>query len=257
MPRKALVLSAAPLAGMLAVAMATTLDAPDHQARAVVVAKPLIPIPQPRPAPKAPPHKGGFTVERVKRGQQVTLHAKPNGPVIARVGSRTEFGSPQTLAVATRAGGWVGVINEDVANGSVAWVKAHTRSLKPKLTRVALRVSLERKRLELLDGHRVERRMTIGVGKPGSPTPKGRFSITDKLPGSEYGSVYGCCILGLSGHQPNTPPVWKGGNRLAIHGTDNPGTIGRRSSLGCLHADAKDMKLLMRRVPLGTPVFIR
>jgi len=100
------------------------------------------------------------------------------------------------------------------------------------LTRTVLRVNLERKRLELVDGNRVERRIAVGVGGPGSPTPKGRFSITDKLPGSAYGSAYGCCILALSGHQTNTPPGWTGGNRLAIHGTNNPSTIGRGASAG-------------------------
>ncbi len=55
----------------------------------------------------------------------------------------------------------------------------------------------------------------------------------------------------------NTPAGWQGGNRLAIHGTNNPASIGVPSSAGCLHADAEDLKVLMRRVPLGTPVFIR
>jgi lipoprotein-anchoring transpeptidase ErfK/SrfK len=257
MSRKALALSAALLAGLLAVAAATTLDVPGNRAVAGPVlpasVKPLFALP--RPAPKPRPAPGSFTVEHVQSGQ-VALHAKPGGPVIARVGPRTQFGSPQTLAVAARARGWVGVINEDVANGSVAWVQAHSLALKPKLTRVVLRVNLERKRLELVDGNREERQMTVGVGGPGSPTPKGRFSITDKLSGSAFGAAYGCCILALSGHQTNTPPGWTGGNRLAIHGTDNPGTIGRGASAGCLHADASDMKLLMRKVSLGTPVFI-
>jgi lipoprotein-anchoring transpeptidase ErfK/SrfK len=245
---------------MLAVACATTLDVPADRAVAGVTppaaAKPLIPVARAHPASKPHPRNGGFTVEHVKTGNRVALHAKPGGRVIAKVGPRTQFGSPQTLAVAARAGGWVGVINEDVANGSVAWVKAHTAALKPKLTRVVLRVNLERRRLELVDGRRVERRITVGVGGPASPTPRGRFSITDKLPGRAYGSTYGCCILALSGRQTKTPPGWTGGDRLAIHGTNNPSSIGRGSSAGCLHADASDMKLLMRKVSLGTPVFI-
>jgi hypothetical protein len=237
---------------MLAVAFATTADVSGDRAVARSI-PPLMYAERFHPAPK--PRPGGFTVEHVKKGS-VALHAKPGGRVIGRVGSRTEFGSPQTLQVAARAGGWVGVINEHVANGSVAWVKGHTRALKPKVTRVALRVNLERRRLELVDGKRVERRIPIGVGGPASPTPRGRFSITDKLSGRRYGSAYGCCILALSGRQTHTPPGWTGGDRLAIHGTDNPGTIGRRASAGCLHADARVLKLLMRKVSLGTPVFI-
>jgi lipoprotein-anchoring transpeptidase ErfK/SrfK len=77
------------------------------------------------------------------------------------------------------------------------------------------------------------------------------------VPGSTYGAYYGCCILALSGHQVNTPAGWQGGDRLAIHGTNQPASIGVPSSAGCLHAEAADLRTLMRHVPLGTPVFIR
>ena len=66
---------------------------------------------------------------------------------------------------------------------------------------------------------------------------------------------YGCCVLALSGHQPNLPPDWIGGDRIAIHGT--PGAIGGAASAGCLRARDPDMVSLFARVPLGAPVFIR
>jgi lipoprotein-anchoring transpeptidase ErfK/SrfK len=99
--------------------------------------------------------------------------------------------------------------------------------------------------------------MTVGVGRPGSPTPLGRFAVTDKLSGGAYGPYYGCCILALSAHQPNLPPGWPGGDRIAIHGTNDPGSIGAATSAGCPHALDVDLRVLMRRVPLGTPVFVR
>ena len=79
----------------------------------------------------------------------------------------------------------------------------------------------------------------------------------DKLSGAQYGPYYGCCILALSGHQPHTPAGWQGGDRLAIHGTDAPAAIGTPASAGCLRASDRDLRVLMRRVPLGAPVFIR
>ena len=111
--------------------------------------------------------------------------------------------------------------------------------------------------LELRRNGRRVRRITVAVGRPGSDTPTGRFAVTDKLSGSSYGPYYGCCILALNGKQPNLPPGWQGGNRLAIHGTDSPGTIGAAASAGCLRAGDADLQVLMRRVPLGTPVFVR
>jgi lipoprotein-anchoring transpeptidase ErfK/SrfK len=137
-------------------------------------------------------------------------------------------------------------------------VRSGDPAVKAHATHISIRIDLSRRKLELRDGRKVLRTATVGIGRPGSPTPTGRFSITDKLPGATYSSsVYGCCILALSGHQTSTPAGWQGGNRLAIHGTSNPGSIGVPSSAGCLHADAEDLKVLMRRVPLGTPVFIR
>jgi lipoprotein-anchoring transpeptidase ErfK/SrfK len=108
-----------------------------------------------------------------------------------------------------------------------------------------------------MNGGRVVHEATVAIGRSGSSTPTGRFAITDKIAGSRYGPYYGCCILALSGKQPNLPPGWTGGDRLAIHGTDDLGSIGQPSSAGCLRARDEDLRPLMRRVPLGTPVFIR
>ena len=44
---------------------------------------------------------------------------------------------------------------------------------------------------------------------------------------------------------------------MAIHGTSDPTSIGAAASAGCLRAADSDLRLLMRRVPLGTPVIIR
>jgi lipoprotein-anchoring transpeptidase ErfK/SrfK len=105
-------------------------------------------------------------------------------------------------------------------------------------------------------GRRAVRRIDVAIGRAGSETPTGRFAVTDKLAGSAYGPYYGCCILALSAHQTHTPPGWTGGNRVAIHGTDSPSTIGTAASAGCLRAADADLVVLMRRVPVGTPVFI-
>jgi lipoprotein-anchoring transpeptidase ErfK/SrfK len=215
---------------------------------------PTPPKPAVKPAPKPEPT---FAVTRVRPGRTLALRSKPGGHVLASVRATTEFGSSTTLAVAARRGHWLGLTSTDLPNGSLGWVRSADPALKAHATHISLRIDLSRRRLELRDGRKVLRRATVGIGRPGSPTPTGRFSITDKLQGATYGSFYGCCILALSGHQTNTPAGWQGGNRLAIHGTDNPGSIGTPSSAGCLHADAEDLKVLMRKVPLGTPVFIR
>jgi lipoprotein-anchoring transpeptidase ErfK/SrfK len=208
-------------------------------------------------APTPPPKPPGTQILRVRAGETVNLRSKPRGKVVREVAAATQFGSPTTLTVAAERGGWVGVTSTDLPNGKLGWVKKQNTATEQRRTKLTIRVDLSQRRLRLVNGDRTLREVTVGIGRPGSPTPTGRFAVTDELEGANYGAYYGCCILALSGHQPNLPPGWPGGDRLAIHGTSNPAGIGGRPSAGCLHAGESDLRALMRRVPLGTPVIIR
>lgn len=187
----------------------------------------------------------------------LALASRPRGPRTIRVGTTTEFGSPRVLAVAAQRGDWLGVVTPERPNNRLAWVHRRHRSLRVRRTRFSLHADLSARTLTLRRGARRIHRLSVAIGAPGSETPSGRFAVTDKLSGARFGPYYGCCILALSGEQPNTPPGWTGGNRLAIHGTDSPSTIGGAASAGCLRAADDDLRVLMARVPLGTPVFIR
>jgi hypothetical protein len=202
-----------------------------------------------------PASRRTFAVARVRGA--TALRSRPGGPVAATVPAGTEFGSPQTLSVAHRRGRWLGVVSPALPNGKLGWLSRDDRALSLKRVGYSLHADLSARTLVLRRGNRRIARMSVAVGRPGSATPTGRFSVTDKISGSRFGPYYGCCILALSGHQPNPPAGWRGGDRLAIHGTNAPGTVGQASSAGCLRAADKDLAVLMRRVPLGTPVFIR
>lgn len=206
-----------------------------------------------RPRPAAPP---GFGVVRVRAGRSLRLYAKPGGPGIGAVGDRTQFDSRSVMSVVRTRGNWLAVTTTAMGNGRVAWVRADSPAADRGRVRMAISVDLSERTVELRRGKRLVKSVKVAIGRPGSATPKGRFAVTDKLPGSRYGAYYGCCILALNGTQPNTPPGWRGGNRLAIHGTNAPGSIGTPSSAGCLRASDEDLQVLMRRVPLGTPVFV-
>ncbi len=185
------------------------------------------------------------------------LRARPRGRALVHVGPSTEFGSPRVVGVATRRGEWLGVVTTERPNGKLAWVRRDSGALRVRRTRWALHADLSVRTLTLRRDARRVHRARVAIGGPGSPTPTGRFVVTDKLSGARFGPYYGCCVLALSGHQPNTPPGWTGGDRLAIHGTDAPGAIGMAASAGCLRAGDADLQVLMSKVPLGTPVFIR
>jgi hypothetical protein len=193
----------------------------------------------------------------VAPGRAVALHSRPDGPVVARVGTATEFGSRHALGVVAHSGRWLGVTEAGVGGNRTVWVDARAGGLDYARTRLELEVDLSSRMLLIRRGGVAVRRLSVGIGRPGSPTPTGRFAVTDKLDGRAYSAFYGCCILALSATQPNLPAGWSGGNRIAIHGTLSSSDFGRAVSAGCVHASDADLRYLMRVVPLGTPVVIR
>jgi len=222
--------------------------------RAVEAPRAAVAAIEPPPEPSRPP---AALIVRVRPGATVALRTRPHGPVALRAGDTTEFGSPQRLGVVRRRGPWLGVSTPSLLNGTLGWVHRESAAVAIERTRWSIRVDISERSVVLRKGGRAVRRLRVAVGRPGSPTPTGRFAVTDKLSGGSYSPYYGCCILALSATQPHTPPGWAGGNRMAIHGTSDPSSIGSAASAGCLRAADSDLQLLMKQVPVGTPVAIR
>jgi hypothetical protein len=195
---------------------------------------------------------GRWRTARLRR--DVVLRARPAGRALARVGRRTEFGSPRVLGVLRRRSGWLRVLAPELPNGRSGWIPAAAAEVGA--TDRSVHVDRSRRRLELRDGKRVLRRFPVAVGRPSNPTPLGRFAVTDRLHTDRRDSPYGCCAIALTGHQTALPRGWPGGDRLAIHATPQAESIGRAASLGCLRAPTAGVRALMRELPLGAPVFV-
>lgn len=186
----------------------------------------------------------------------VRLRSSPGGPVVGGIRPRTEFDSPTVLPVVRERDGWLGVLTTQLPNGRVGWIAANA-GLVPYRTRYSVTASLRRREVVVRRAGRAVLRFPIAIGSPSTPTPTGRFAVTDKLLTGDPGSVYGCCILALSARQPHTPQGWGGGDRVAIHATNLPETIGTAASLGCMRAPAAAVRRAVRLVPLGTIVTVR
>jgi lipoprotein-anchoring transpeptidase ErfK/SrfK len=183
-----------------------------------------------------------------------TLYASPGGRRIARLDRQTEFRSRTVLAIARRRGPWLGVRAPQLPNGRLGWIRAAGAEVlsEPR----TIEVDLSARRLLVRTDGRVTGRFTVGIGKPGTPTPTGRFAVTDRIDVTGR-TAYGCCVLALTGHQPDLPQGWGGGDRIAIHGTSAPASVGRATSSGCMRASEATMRALMKVIPLGAPVTIR
>jgi L,D-transpeptidase-like protein len=179
------------------------------------------------------------------------LHDAPGSErILARVRPRTEFRSPTRLAVVGESGDWLAVISSKLGNRTRGFVLRSDVRLKHVPFSVELDLSSRQLTVWRI-GVRV-RRIDVAIGTPSTPTPLGRFSITDKL-SHFWPSLYGCCAIALSARQTRSTPGWTGGDRIAIHAGDG---IGRAVSNGCVRATAGDMRFLMRLLPLGTQVVV-
>lgn len=184
----------------------------------------------------------------------VVLRAAPGGRPLVRVGPRTIFGAPIALGVVAVRGSWLKVTTESLANEHYGWVE-RGRDVSVRADGWELHAVLSRHEILVLHDGRVVRTIPVAIGSPASPTPTGRYAVSEKLDGSRFGAAYGCCILGLTAHQPHPPAGWRTGVTyyVAIHGGSG---IGADVSAGCLHARESDLRFLMRWIPLGTAIRI-
>lgn len=103
-------------------------------------------------------------------------------------------------------------------------------------------VSLKKKQLSLLRDSKEIKKYSVAIGRKQASTPLGNFTIINKVPNP--GGVYGSYWMGLS--KPH----------YGIHGTNNPASIGKEVSLGCIRMHNKDILDLSKMVTVGTSVII-
>ena len=187
--------------------------------------------------------------------ESTVLYREPGGKKRVRITPRTEWGSPRVLGVVKQRGGWLGVQAPELRNREIAWVRR--ARARVDCVRWSLHADLSKRRVLVRHDGRTVRTLEVAIGRRQNPTPKGRFTVTDKLRVTDSASPYGCCVLALTGHQTNLPEYWPGGDRLAVHATSDESSIGRPVSLGCLRVDARRARWLIETIPLGAPMFIR
>jgi lipoprotein-anchoring transpeptidase ErfK/SrfK len=156
-------------------------------------------------------------------------------------------------AVAHR-NGRLAVISPLVGNGHTGWISESATKLERNLWE--LKVSLSARQLTVLRDKKVIRRFTVAIGPPETPTPVGRFAVTDRLTTTNPNGPYGCCILALSAQTPHVIQGWYGGDRIAIHSTPDSASIGEAVSHGCVRVTMADGRWLLDRIPLATPTII-
>jgi hypothetical protein len=181
---------------------------------------------------------------------------RPGARGMARLRYFTEDNLAEVYLVlnSRRAGNgvWLKVRVPGRPNGRTGWVpesalgRLHTVTTRLVIVRGTGRATLYR-------SGRAIWRAPVGTGAPGTPTPRGRFWIRERMRAS--GGVYGPWAFGTSAYSVLSD--WPGGGVIGIHGTNQPQLIPGRPSHGCIRVRNGDLLRLVRLMPIGTPVTIR
>ena len=100
------------------------------------------------------------------------------------------------------------------------------------------------------------RKYPVGIGKDGS-SPKGKFTVQDKVENPQYTDPNGVVI---QGDDPTNPlgEYWLDlGNSYGIHGTIEPDSIGKAESRGCIRMLDAHISEVYHMLSLGSEVIIQ
>ncbi|MDP4083738.1 MAG: L,D-transpeptidase [Bacillota bacterium] len=113
--------------------------------------------------------------------------------------------------------------------------------------------------MALIDDNRVQTVVSVGTGKTKELTPEGLFTITVKaknpyyrrgnIPGGSPANPLGARWIGFDANGTD-------GRVFGIHGTNEPASIGKYVSHGCIRTQNEVIKSLYPLIPLGTKIVV-
>ena len=109
---------------------------------------------------------------------------------------------------------------------------------------VTIEIDTDTHQLTVVENGKPRKWYPVGLGKAHTPSPVGNWTVTSKH--TNWGGGFGTRWIGL-----DVP--W---GIYGIHGTNNPASIGRDASSGCVRMRNRDVEQLYKWVSVGTPVRI-
>jgi hypothetical protein len=143
-------------------------------------------------------------------------------------------------------------------------VSAGPRVQAPEFAKAALAritvhwvlVSIPDRKLALFENGRVVRIYRVAVGKTSTPSPVGGFKIVNRVTNPTY--YHNGQVIGAGKGNP-VGTRWMGlsAKGYGIHGTNQPSSIGKAASTGCIRMGKQDLEQLFAIVDVGDTVEIR
>lgn len=185
---------------------------------------------------------------------------KPGGAVAARFGPKnvnrypTVFGIVGAVVRRDCSPRWYRVQLPQKPNGTTAFIRPRALRVETVPTRIV--VEIAKRRLTLYRNGKPSLTATVAVGAPSTPTPTGRFYVNQRLVPADTSGPYGPGAIGISAFS-NVLTGWAQGGPVAIHGTNEPWSIGHAVSNGCIRLPNKTLVKVFNATLAGTPVIIR
>ena len=189
-----------------------------------------------------------------------TAYRAPAGGVLAHFGLRNVNGAATVFGirgVRLDAGCrpvWLHVALPMRPNGVTGWVRARDVRVSRVHTRIV--VDLSERTVRLYKWGRLVIRSRAAVGSPATPTPLGRYYVNQRLVPSDPAGPFGPGAVGISAFSP-VLTGWAQGGPIAIHGTNEPWSIGHAVSNGCIRLPNAVLRRFFELARDGTPVLIR
>jgi L,D-transpeptidase catalytic domain len=139
-------------------------------------------------------------------------------------------------------------------NGVAGFVPARDVRVYKVTTRITVDLS-ERKLAFYRDGEAVLS-APVAIGAPDTPTPTGRYYVNQRIIASDPSGPWGPGALGISAFS-DVLQEWSQGGPIAIHGTNDPSSIGHAWSHGCIRLENSVLRRVFKTADAGTPVIIQ
>src|SRR3954468_11779383 len=191
-----------------------------------------------------------------------TAHLRPSAgsAVVARFDSKnindypTFFGVVGAVLDRDCNARWYRVQLPIKPNEATGFVRASELDVHRVAARIVVDVS--DRRLTLFESGKPALVATVAVGTAATPTPTGRYYVNQRLVPSDPSGPFGPGAVGISAFS-NVLTGWAQGGPVAIHGTNEPWSIGHAASNGCIRLPNATLKKLFAAAVAGTPVIIR
>ena len=184
---------------------------------------------------------------------EVQIFDSPDGGATWNLSVPTEFGGLRHFLVVGQAGDWLQVQVPVRPNGTTGWI--HSSAVTVSDINHRVQVDLSDRSVIVWENDVIVLDTTGAVGRESAPTPLGSFYIRDIFEWDAE-SAYGPWVLALSSYSETIDQINGGDAVVAIHGTNDPWSLGNAVSLGCIRLDNDMVTTLAQIVGPGTPIEI-